>query len=98
MVYYPVYLITHADGTTTARTELDGSTKPKVRPGEQVTVYYAPELPWRAMRRDFDKLLMPLFFLGIGGWCLYMFLRACGRYRSTRHRRYYLIAPDAAKE
>ncbi len=98
VVYYPVYLITHADGTTTAHTELDGSTKPKVRPGEQVTVYYAPELPWWAMQRDFDKLLMPLFFLGMGGWCFYMFLRACGRYRSTRHRRYYLIAPDAAKE
>lgn len=98
VVYYPVYLITHADGTTAAHTELDGSTKPKVRPGEQVTVYYAPELPWRAMRRDFDKLLMPLFFLGIGGWCFYMFLRACGRYRSTRHRRYYLIAPEAVNE
>ncbi len=98
IVYHPIYRFALADGTMTTRTEAVGSRKRYPKPGEQVTVYYDPQPPWQAMRRNFDELALPLFFLGMGGVCGYMILNAYRRCRRTRHRAFYLIAPDKGQE
>ncbi len=95
VVYYPVYRLTPADGTTIISTEVDGSSSiPKYRPGEQLTVYYDPLHTDRAMRRNADHFSIPLVFLGMGGVCVYMFLQAYRRYRHTRHQSCYLVTAE----
>lgn len=98
IVYHPIYRFALADGTLTTRTEVIGSSKRYPKPGEQVTVYYDPQHPWQAMRRNFDELALPLFFLGMGGVCGYLILNTYRRYRRTRSSAFYLIAPDKGQE
>jgi len=98
IVYHPIYRFALADGTLTARTEAIGSRKAYPKPGEQVTVYYDPQHPWQAMRRNFDELALPLFFLGMGGVCIYLILNTYQRYRRTLPNAFYLIAPDKGEE
>lgn len=98
VVYYPVYRLTPADGTTIISTEVDGSSSMlRYRPDEQLTVYYNPQHTERAMRRNADHFSVSLVFLGMGGVCAYMFLQAGRRYLRTRHLPYYLVTAENIK-
>ncbi|MBR2126445.1 MAG: hypothetical protein IJ943_06895 [Akkermansia sp.] len=97
IVYYPVYQLTLADGTTVIRTEKDGSSKPISDTDRQFTVYYSPHHTGRAMRRNPDIFSVALIFLCMGGVCAYMFLQAGRRYLRTRHLPYYLVTAENIK-
>ncbi|MBR5887695.1 MAG: DUF3592 domain-containing protein [Akkermansia sp.] len=93
-VYHPIYRFRLPNGSTCQSVETVGAAKPKLRPGEQASIYYFPQQPEHAMRRNLDNFSMPLIFLGMGGVCIYMFLNACRRWSRAKNQPYYLIAPD----
>ncbi len=93
-IYHPIYRFSLPNGAPTQSTEIDGSTKLKLRPGEEVTLYYDPQHPKQAMRRNLDLFSLPLIFLGMGGVCIYMFLNAGRRWSRSKNQLYYLIDPD----
>ena len=97
IVYYPVYRLTLADGTTAVRTEIAGSSKLTSGTDRQFTVYYSPHYFGRAMRRNTDIFSVSLIFLCMGGVSAYMFLQAGRRYLRTRHLPYYLVSAEEIK-